>query len=124
MKELTLKEIQNLLDYKAKIAEDKHTNILEDTPIEESELMKREILLHSMISYHNSIVDKMQNLAESLIETYEDVEETDVNNAYVDVWNEIIQEAIWLCCEINDIDDGLWYTTDDWLVVKDEDVEE
>ncbi len=78
-------------------------------------------LLYEMIDYHNEMIDKMSDLAETLLDTYKDVEETAVNDAYCDAWDHLQAQAIFLCCEANSIDNGGWCTTEGWYVMRNED---
>ena len=71
------------------------------------------------IDMHNEHVDKMQALAETLLDVYPNVDETPVDKAFDDAFNSMIGTAIWLCCEANCIDDGGWMTTSDCHVVRD-----
>lgn len=79
--------------------------------------------IYEGIDIHNETVNKLQDLAESLTKTYPDVEETEVNEAFCELWGKIITSAIWLCCEANHEDGGGWCTTSDWHVMRDKDVE-
>ena len=71
------------------------------------------------IEMHNNHVDKMQDLAQTLMDTYPDVENTDVDKAFGEAFNSIIGNAIYLCCEANGFNNGKWGTTEDWHVVCD-----
>jgi hypothetical protein len=70
------------------------------------------------IEMHNEHVDKMQELAEVLLKTYPDVENTPVNNVFCEACNGIVGMSIWLCCEMNSIDVGKWMTDENWHVVE------
>lgn len=79
--------------------------------------------IYEAIELHNRTVDKMQDLAATLLKEYPGVEETPVNDAFVDAWNEMTGMAIWICCEAAAVDGGGWVTTGDWHVLREEDVE-
>lgn len=76
------------------------------------------------IDMHNDHVDKMKDLAHALLETYPNVENTPVNEAFNDAFGSMFGQAIWLCCEANSIDGDGWMTTSDFHVVRDDDVED
>ena len=71
-----------------------------------------------LVDMHNDHVDKMNVLAKTLLDIYHDIEDTPADKAFSDAFNSIIAMAIWLCCEMNSMDNGTWKTTDDWRVVK------
>ena len=71
-----------------------------------------------MIDMHNDHANKMDELAEKLIEIYPDVENTAVDDAFSKAYNGIIANAISLCCEANSYNNGEWMTDEDWHVVK------
>lgn len=74
--------------------------------------------IFEIIDMHNEQVDKMCDLAETLMKTYPDVEGTSVNVAFTEVFNSLIPMAILLCCEANHEDpDGQWCTSDKWHVM-------
>lgn len=81
-------------------------------------------VIFEAIDMHNEHVDKIEALAETLLDVYPDVDDTPVDKAFTDAFNSMIGQAILLCCEANCIDDGCWMTTDDWHVVRNEDVED
>jgi hypothetical protein len=72
------------------------------------------------IEMHNNHVDKMQDLAQSLLDTYPEVESTPVNDAFGEAFSSLIGNAIYLCCEANSYGDCKWITTGDWKVVEDD----
>ena len=76
-----------------------------------------------LVDMHNDHVDKMNVLAKTLLDTYPNVEDTSVDKAFGDAFNSIIAMAIWLCCEMNSMNNGPWKTTEDWHVVREEMVE-
>ena len=80
--------------------------------------------VYEAIEMHNEHVDKMQTLAEALIDQYPDIEETPVNQIFCEAFAGIVGNAIYLCCEANNIDNCVWQTTGDWHVVKDDDTTE
>ena len=71
------------------------------------------------IEMHNDHVEKMQDLAEILMNTYPNVESTPVNDAFIYAFNGLVGNAIYLCCEANSYG-GKWMTTSDWKVVDDD----
>ena len=75
------------------------------------------------IEMHNEHVDKMQDLAQVLMDNILDVESTPIDKVFGEAFNSLIGNAIYLCCEANSYGGG-WCTTGDWHVMKDEDVEE
>ena len=70
------------------------------------------------IEMHNNHVDKMQDLAQALMDTYPEVESTPVNDAFSEAFNSMIGNAIYLCCEANGYGGVKWMTTGDWKVVE------
>ena len=77
------------------------------------------------IEYHNEMVDKMQDLAETLMKVYPDVESTEVNDAFCNAFGGLGTMAILLCCEANAIEESCqWMTTGDWHVVCADNFEE
>ena len=70
------------------------------------------------IEMHNNHVDKMQDLAQSLMDTYPEVESTPVNDAFGEAFSSMIGNAIYLCCEANGYGGAKWMTTGDWKVVE------
>lgn len=79
--------------------------------------------IYEAIDIHNDMIDKMQELAATLISTYPEVEDTPVNEAFLAVWQKMTNNAIYLCCEANSADGSGWLTTGDWMVMREEDVE-
>lgn len=75
-------------------------------------------LILDLIDIHNKHVDKMNEFAKVLLETYPDVENTPVNKAYSEAFNGVIINAVSLCCEANSYDGGKWMTDEDWHVMK------
>lgn len=69
------------------------------------------------IEMHNDHVEKMQDLAQVLMDTYPDVEHTPVNDAFIAAFNGLVGNAIYLCCEASAYG-GSWMTTGDWQVVE------
>ena len=77
------------------------------------------------IDYHNEMVDKMQDLAETLLKVYPNVEETEVNDVFCNAFGSLGTMAILLCCEANAIEDEHpWMTTGDWHVMCVDTIEE
>ena len=75
---------------------------------------------YEAIEMHNNHVDKLQDLGDTLLKQYPDVEKTPVNDAFCKAFNSVIGSAIHLCCEANGFEmDPVWMTTEDWHVVKD-----
>ena len=70
------------------------------------------------IEMHNNHVDKMQDLAQVLMDTYSEVESTPVNDAFSEAFNSMIGNAIYLCCEANGYGGVKWMTTGDWKVAE------
>lgn len=63
--------------------------------------------IYEMINHHNNSVEKMQALAEKLLEI-ENIEETPVNKAFCDAFNSLGSSAVALCCKANSIDNRFW----------------
>jgi hypothetical protein len=76
--------------------------------------------LAEAIEMHNNHVNKMQDLAQALMDTYPDVENTPVDTAFCEAFSSLIGNAIYLCCEANGVDECKWMTTEDWHVMRDE----
>lgn len=76
------------------------------------------------IEMHNNHVEKMQDLAQTLMDNIPNVEDTPIDKAFGEAFNSLIGNAIYLCCEANGYDGGKWMTTSDWCVMRDEDLEE
>ena len=75
-------------------------------------------LLYDFIVMHNEHVGSMNKLADVLLETYPDVDNTPVTKAFSTAYNGVILNAISLCCEMNSCDDGKWMTNENWCIVK------
>ena len=71
-----------------------------------------------MIELHNNHADAMQKLAIAMIETYPDIEQTPVNDAFCEAFNSMGAEAVELCCEANEAAPR-WATTESWNIVRD-----
>ena len=76
------------------------------------------------IEMHNNHVEKMQDLAQTLMDNIPNVEGTPIDKAFGEAFNSLIGNAIYLCCEANSYGGCKWMTTDDWCVTRDEDLEE
>lgn len=64
--------------------------------------------IYEMINHHNNSIEKMQTLAEKLLDI-ENIEETPVNQAFCDAFNSLKASAIMICCEANAINSESWY---------------
>lgn len=84
---------------------------------------EKEPSIYEAIEIHNEHVESMQDLAECLMNVYPHCEETAVNDAFCKAYNGLVGNAIFLCCEANNIDGGKWMTTEDWYVVEKDDEE-
>lgn len=73
--------------------------------------------LWDIIQLHNNHADAMQKLAKALIETYPDIEQTPVNDAFCEAFNSMGAEAVELCCEANEAAPR-WATTESWNIVR------
>lgn len=90
----------------------------------QDEDIKIDGFLLEAIEMHNSHVEKMQDLAQTLMDNIPNVEDTPIDKAFGEAFNSLIGNAIYLCCEANGYDGGKWMTTGDWYVMRDEDMEE
>lgn len=80
--------------------------------------MKNNSSVYEAIDIHNEHVDKLQAFGKALLEQYSNVEETPINEAFCEVFNGAIGNAIYLCCEANELEGEVnWMTTADWHVV-------
>lgn len=70
------------------------------------------------IEMHNNHVEKMQDLAETLMDNIPNVDDTPIDKAVGEAFNSLIGNAIYLCCEANGYNNGKWMTTGDWKVVE------
>ena len=72
-----------------------------------------------MVADHNEMVDRVLELGDMLLETYPDVEETEVNDAFCELHGKVVEMAIRVCCDANTEVTG-WYTDENWRVWNDE----
>lgn len=72
------------------------------------------------IEMHNNHVEKMQDLAQTLMDNIPNVDGTSIDKAFGEAFNSLIGNAIYLCCEANGYGDCKWITTGDWRVVEDD----
>ena len=69
-----------------------------------------------LIEQHNDQLDTMYGLANVLMETYPDVEDTYVNDAFCDAMNCVIEQGVHLCVMANCSVGNKWYMDDDGFV--------
>lgn len=80
--------------------------------------MKNSSSVYEAIEIHNEHVDKLQALGKVLLEQYSNIEETPVNETFCEVFNGVVGNAIYLCCEANELEgEANWMTTLDWHVI-------
>lgn len=79
--------------------------------------------IDEMICYHNETLDKLNDLACSLCNTYDDIDDTSANDRYFDVVGKLREEGIFLCCEANQYDNR-WMMTKDGYVITDDMLDE
>ena len=72
-----------------------------------------------MVADHNEMVERVLALGDALFETYPDVEETEVNEAFCELHGKMVEMAIRVCCDANTEVTG-WYTDEEWRVWHDE----
>lgn len=72
-----------------------------------------------MVADHNEMVERVLALGDALLETYPDVEETEVNEAFCELHSKMVEMAIRVCCDANTEVTG-WYTDEEWHVWHDE----
>lgn len=77
--------------------------------------------IFDVIEIHNKQIEKMQDLAQSLVDTFPNVDNTPVNEAFCNLYEVFAQMAILLCCEANSEDpDSKWATSEAWHVMSDD----
>lgn len=67
----------------------------------------------NLIEQHNEQLNGMYGLAEILLETYPDVENTHVNEVFCELMNGMIEQSIQICAIANCVDDVEWYTDEE-----------
>ena len=72
-----------------------------------------------MVADHNELVDRVLELGGILLDTYPDVEETEVDSAFCELHGKVVEMAIRVCCDANAEVTG-WYTDENWRVWNDE----
>ena len=72
-----------------------------------------------LIEKHNEQLDAMYGLANLLMEIYPDVEETNVNDAFCDAMNGLIEQGIHLCAMANCAEEEKWYMDENGFVFTD-----
>ena len=75
-------------------------------------------IIFALIEQHNEQIDRLQALGVTMMQEYLECIESPVNDAFGYAYDNLIATAIMLCCEANHIEDGIWITTDDWKVVR------
>lgn len=85
---------------------------------EEDELEIDGSLLEA-IDMHNDHVDKMQDLAQVLMDNIPNVDGSEIDKAFGEAFDSLIGNAIYLCCSANSYGCGKWMTTGDWHVIED-----
>lgn len=69
-------------------------------------------IIMEAIECHNDTVRELHALGQILLDTYPDVGNTPVNDAFFDLFDSMNETAIFLCCEANALNNGKWATDD------------
>ena len=69
-----------------------------------------------VIDKHNEQLNTMYGLAELLLETFPDIEQTHVNDAFCEAMNGLMEQSIQLCAMANCVGDVEWYMNDEGFV--------
>ena len=72
-----------------------------------------------VIEKHNEQLDALYGMAEILLETYPDVEDTHVNDAFCDVMNGMIEQSVQLCAVANCVGNVEWYMDESGFLFTD-----
>jgi hypothetical protein len=72
-----------------------------------------------LIEKHNEQLEHMYELAELLLETFPGIEQTDVNDAFCNVMNDLTEQSVQLCAMANCLDDVNWYMDEEGFVFTD-----
>ena len=76
-------------------------------------------MICNLIIRHNDTVNSMQLLANALVEHDKDIENTFVNDRFVEVFNNIMTNAVDLCCLANHEDENRPWGVDETGYVYD-----
>lgn len=72
--------------------------------------------LVDLIEKHNEQLDTMYELAETLLETYPDIEETSVNDVFCNLMNVLTEQSVQLCAIANCVSNVEWYMDEEGFV--------